>query len=173
MLNLDDFQPVNGTAYRKATPQAVIEVLERARQSRRTGRPQRLRVFYGNPRNGRDALHMCAFDGLTGYVGRATGNFKTVLMVHNSRSLGGDHITDHHIVKIVDTRTKRVLYKHPRYYQPHLEVFEGCHPDYPFEVIRTPDPDDPDDLGEVLARFETAKQASRFLKFMLGERMSP
>ena len=169
MLNLDDFQTVNGTAYRKATPQAVIEVLERARQNRWAGRPQRLRVFFGDPETGLDE---CSEWGTVGYVGRATGSFKSVLLVHNSRSLGGDHISDQRIVKIMDTRTKRVLYEHPTYHLPKLEVDPswGCE-DYPVTVWKVSAESEHGSIRGEMARFKDTGKAQNYVDFMMGKRM--
>lgn len=101
---------VNGTTYHTNTPQAVIDVLERARQ---TG--QRLRLYYGDAATGRDWRQV--YD-VTGTIGRSCGSIKIPLMIANRRSSGGPGILDHCIVKITTTKKPyTVLYVHSTYHQ--------------------------------------------------------
>lgn len=102
---------INGTYYHPDTNDLVIEVLERAKQNR-----TRLMLDYGHE-NGQSWGEI--YD-ITGYVGRSTGTQKIPLLVHNKRSLGGGAILSQCIVKISESRGKKVLYQHPNYkpYQP-------------------------------------------------------
>ena len=98
-MNVDQtkYKVVNGTFYRLDTPDEVVQVLERAREQR-----QRLAVAFkaeSEPKYGR--------------VGRSLGPVKVPLLVHNTRSLGGDELWTDGIVEIRDSATKQVLYMAP------------------------------------------------------------
>lgn len=106
---------VNGTTYHAQTPQAVIDVLERARWSE-----QRIRLHYGDTKTGSDWLEEY---GVTGRIGRSTGSQKIPIMIANAQSMGGPGILDHCIVKITTTiQPKQVLYQHPKYQKPALRI---------------------------------------------------
>jgi hypothetical protein len=51
-----------------------------------------------------------------GYVGNSMGPLRVPLLIHNRRSLGGGAVLDHCIVRIIETRTGRVIYSHPSYH---------------------------------------------------------
>jgi len=106
---MNKYKETNGTSYHKETNETIINVLENARMNR-----NRLRVFFGDIKTGRswDEEHETI-----GYIGRSTGTFKIPLLVHNTRSFGGGGLLDHCIVKIVDTKTKKTLYIHPKFNQ--------------------------------------------------------
>ena len=59
---------------------------------------------------------------MAGYIGRSTGSQKIPLLIYNTRSMGGDHILDHCIVKIATAVGKHVLYQHPKYHAAELRV---------------------------------------------------
>lgn len=102
------YQVINGTYYDLATRQNVINVLENARLN-----DYRIRVYYGDISTGLDWNEQ--YD-VTGYVGRSTGPVKRPLLIYNKRSFGGGVILDHCIVKITESKGKRVLYQHPLYH---------------------------------------------------------
>jgi hypothetical protein len=95
---------VNGTTYNDKTPRQVVDILERARESR-----DRLCIRYGDPETGRDwgDPRMC------GRIGRSTGTIKIPLLIKTSRSTGGEGLLEHVIIRI--TSGGRVLYEHPKY----------------------------------------------------------
>jgi len=72
---------VNGTSYNEKTPRAVVDILERVRQSR-----ERICIRYGDPATGRDwgDPRMC------GRISRSTGTVKIPLLIKTARSTGGD-----------------------------------------------------------------------------------
>lgn len=89
------YKVVNGTYYQAETPDEVIQVLERARESR-----VRLAIAYkaeSQPEYGR--------------VGRSMGPVKIPLLVHNTRSMGGGGICTSIITEIRESSGGRVLYK--------------------------------------------------------------
>lgn len=93
--------------YHKDTPQGVINALESARARR-----VRVRVWYG-----KDGTSWDEENDIMGYIGSSTGPKCIPLMVNNNRSMGGPHLLDHCIVKIVETADHTILYKHPQFKQ--------------------------------------------------------
>ena len=112
------FRPGNGQTIRyhrhggiyvhEQTPIGVVRALNTAHQAR-----THIRIRLGDTGTGKDWLE--EFD-VEGYVGNSIGPLKVPLLLHNRRSLGGGAILDHRIVRIVETRTGRVLYSHPNYH---------------------------------------------------------
>lgn len=154
----------NGTSYHDDTPEKVIDALEYARVSQ-----QRVRIFYGDAETGRDWLE--EWD-VTGYIGRSYGPRHIPLLIHSNRSHGGGALLDHCILKVVLTRSKRVLYQAKNYQPPNLAISappetigkvnlreEG----YTTGVYRD---------GQNVANFKSEWQAKRYIAFMLGQRMN-
>lgn len=165
---------VNGVTYHDETPDSVIRVLENARASKR-----RVRVRYGFTEHapevkedpsklGRDWLDE---HGCEGTIGSSMGPKRVPLLIHNSRSMGGGAILDHCIVRIIDSRTKTVLYTHLAYHNAKFEILERDHfiaeaeamksgykfaPLY-FAVLAN---------GEVHAQFESFEKARRWARRM-------
>lgn len=108
--NTITYKLINRTAYHLETPDAICKVLEEARLK---GYRQRLLLDFGDTETGKSWQEK--FD-IAGYIGRSTGRIKIPLLIHNTRSSGGGAILDHCIIKITDTRTKQVLYKHKKYH---------------------------------------------------------
>ncbi|OIQ71939.1 hypothetical protein GALL_464440 [mine drainage metagenome] len=77
-----------------------------------------MRVFYGDRETGRDWLE--EFDTI-GRIGRSTGSMKVPLLVPVGEH-GGPAILDDCVVKLMDAKTGRVLYQHPKYHQPECEI---------------------------------------------------
>ena len=96
------------TTYNKDTSKKVIDILENAIDTRK-----RVRVFYGDTKNGRDWLEEY---GTIGRIGRSCGENKIPILIANSRSLGGGALLDDCIVKI--TIDKTVVYQHELYNLP-------------------------------------------------------
>jgi len=107
------YQVVDGTAYHKATPKGVINILEEARLSNRA---IQLRFCFGDVETGRDweEIH-----DTTGYIGRSTGSIKIPLLIKTPRSTGGGGLLDHCIVKIERRYGKKCVqvYTHPKYHK--------------------------------------------------------
>jgi hypothetical protein len=101
------FKTSDGTCYNTQTPDKVVQILERARRDR-----TRLVFDYGDATTGK-SWGEC-YD-IVGYIGRSTGTNKIPILVFNSRSWGGGAISDDCIIKISESKGKRMLYVHPTY----------------------------------------------------------
>lgn len=95
---------VNGITYHKDTPDAVIAILEKSRKEK-----LRIVLTYGDPITKKE-WEPSAYPE-RGHVGNSIGPIKIPLLIRTSRSLGGESILDHCIVKIVESKGGRVLYK--------------------------------------------------------------
>lgn len=142
-----------GTWFHRDTPKAVRDILESAHKS-----GTRLRLFYGDTQTGRDWLE--EFD-VIGTIGRSTGTLKVPQLIASSRSMGGGAVLDNCIVRIIDTATRRELYRHPQYVTPGFDLRHSSMIDHPWEVLHN---------GQIHARFKTAEKAKRWIAFMRGER---
>ena len=104
----------NPIDYHPDTPHAVKQTLEIAQRN-----GERIRVYYGDTKTGipwNEEHYVC------GYVGRSTGEKPILLLVHNTRSLGGGAILTHCIVRIAASRGKRTLYQADNYHPPIVTV---------------------------------------------------
>lgn len=135
------------------TPNRVATLLNNLTMSK-----QRVRIVYGNPDTGKDWLEE---HDVVGTIGKSTGNKPIPLLIHNARSFGGGAILDHCILKIVDVKSKRVLYQHEKYLAPKFEIgFLAITGQYSVTVD-----------GKVQANFKTEKKAQNYIDFMLCKRM--
>lgn len=151
-----EYKVVNGTSYHVDTPDAVIEILDKARI-----KDTRIRIFYGDRKTGRDWLD--TYDNI-GQIGRSSGPCKIPILLHTRSSLGGPGILCNHIIKI--TIDKQTVYRAPNYYLPELhiarnydEATKAMGLQYCLE----------DDKG-VVARYKTREQAEKAVAFYRGER---
>lgn len=104
---------INGTWYDHRTDPRVVEILERYRMDRGfLGSGARLRLEYGDPDTGRSWG-----DFEAGYIGRSTGTQRILLVVHNTRCIGGPAILTHCIVRITECRGNHLVWQHPRYHR--------------------------------------------------------
>lgn len=100
------YKVVDGVSFNPSTPDQVVRILLNYMGTR-----QRIRVFYGDPKTGRDWGE--EYDTM-GYVGRSMGPVKIPLLINNTRSYGGGGILTGSIVRI--TVDKRNVYVNPRYH---------------------------------------------------------
>lgn len=98
----------DGIYFHAETPVEVVRALNAAHQAR-----TRIRIHLGDRETGQDWLEEHETEG---YLGNSTGPLKVPLLLHNRRSLGGGAVLDHCIVRIIETRTDRVVYSHPAYH---------------------------------------------------------
>ena len=97
-------QVVNDTWYHRDTPAELVALLERCR----TTTHQRIRLIYGDVATGK-AWGEDSRDA--GTIGRSMGTKKIPLLVRTSRSMGGEAILTHCIVKVLESRGSSVLYE--------------------------------------------------------------
>lgn len=105
----------NGVYFSEGTPEKVMQICSNA------NRKSRLRFWYGDNKTGKswnEENYIC------GYIGRSTGSKKIPLLISKINSYGGGGLLTDCIVKIVDIRTKKVLYQHENFNQS-VFVAEG------------------------------------------------
>ena len=117
----------SGTAYHIDTPEKVVSVLETARINQ-----TRVKIYYGDKETGRDWHEE---HDTTGRISRSTGTVKIPLIIHNNKSIGGPSILDHRIVKIKRLSDGYILYQHPNYQPPKIEITDSQQPEYNFSLI--------------------------------------
>jgi len=138
-------QIVNGVEFNSETPRELVDTILNL------SRDTRVRVWYGeNGKSWNEENDIC------GYIGRSTGQIKLPLLINNSRSMGGGALLDSCIVKMIDTRTNRVLYKHQNFSQS-VFTANGC------KVYSN---------GELYANCKSEDSAQRLTDFMNGKRHS-
>lgn len=149
----------DNTWYHAETPDDLIVVLEHARENK-----LHVRVWYGDTETGRDWMEEY---NVTGRISRSTGHVQIPILLANTRSYGGPGLLDHCIVKLVCTETRQVLWVHPKYQIPVMEIkLDVEHePRNLWTVSRIGEP------GYV-AQFKTRSQAERWADFMLGRRLN-
>ena len=134
------------------TSSRVAVLLNRLTESK-----QRIRIVYGETETGKDWLEEY---GVLGSIGKSTGSKQIPLLISNSRSTGGGAILEDCILKIVDVKSKKVLYQHDKYIAPKFDIVPSI-VGYSVTVD-----------GNVQANFKTIKQAQNYIDFMLCKRMS-
>ena len=133
-------------------PHRVFNILEDARIGRHL-----LHIFFGENVTGRDWMEE---NDCVGHIGRSMGPKKVLLLVEPGED-GGPEISMSSIVKIVRfTRVPTVLYQHPAFNQPTMEIVASEIPGYNATVLCN---------GSVHANFKTVAQAEKWIKFMKGE----
>lgn len=113
----------------------------------------RVRVFYGKT-DGKAWVE--EFD-IMGYIGRSTGGDMAIpILLYNKKSIGGCGILVDSIVKLVETKSKKVLYQHPKFTMPDIQTH------FCYVMV---------DNG-IHANCTTNEKAIRLTKFLKGERNS-
>ncbi|MCK9513679.1 MAG: hypothetical protein M0R28_20980 [Pigmentiphaga sp.] len=132
------------------TPEAVQRILSDA-----VGiRSQRFRIHYGDAETGRDWLEEWNVEG---YIGRSTGREQIPLLVYNRRSMGGPGILSANVVKIRTARGGVVLWQHPKYHLPRIQLRCDLSARLAWEVLTD---------GSVHAAFHTEADRTRWLRKM-------
>jgi len=151
---MKQYKTINGTSYDNCTPDEVVAILEKARQTR-----TRLHVSLGDSESGRDWLEE---NDVYGVIGRSTGSVKIPLLIDNRRSLGGPGLLDHCIVRIRTSQGGRILWEHPNYHHGNLEIRRKTEPlelsegrVLAVDVLRD---------GEIHASFETIAKARHWVR---------
>ena len=131
-------------------------------------RKVRVRIWYGSIETGHAWLEELE---VTGQIGLSMGPIRIPILLSNSRSIGGGGVLDHCIVKIQETKSKRVLYEHDTFGRGHFRI--GGEPEYDQVPIPVYHYHTGDDKGwQNVANFRTWDQAVRWVDFMTGKRMT-
>jgi hypothetical protein len=85
-----------------------------------------------------------------------------MILLANSRSMGGGVISLNRVARIREARGGRELYRRSDYRQPALTIRRGSDADYPVEVVAAP--------GGVIRRFKS-ERASQAWASRLGVRV--
>lgn len=154
---------VSGTHYDDRTPKELVDLLEDARINR-----HHVRVFYGDTTTGEDWLESFAS---VGRISRSMGRIKVPIMLQRSNSYGGPAILTHCIVRLLVNDVE--VYRHENYIQPALFINPGTTTAdgilYKAEVYKI----DRFYRSQLVARFKSIGEASRWIDFMLGKRRTP
>ena len=147
---MTEYKVIEGVSFDKDTPDKVCYILLNAMATR-----QRIRVFYGDIKTGKDWTE--EYDTM-GYIGRTRGPVKVPLIVANSKSSGGFPLSTDSIVRI--TIDKRTVYQHPKYHIGKIEIRPAPYPGYSHGVFIN---------GENHANFKTKEKAEKWVRFIKGE----
>lgn len=142
-----------GTYFMPGTPNNVRRILENYRLSH-----SQIRIFLGDTETGRDWLE--EYDVL-GHIGRSTGWLKCPLLI-KARACAGPAILTACIVRLLDVKTRRELYRHPAYHQPQLSIEAIGQGPYKASVLVN---------SKLHARFKNEAAAARWVAFMCGDSM--
>lgn len=145
----------NQTWFDGRTPIQVQKALEQLRLS-----GKKARIFLGDTKTGRD--WMDEFDTI-GTIGRSMGPMKTPLIGE------GHAVLTHCIVKLVNTATGEVVYQHPKYHLPKIELVEA--PDYEKSSGYTHSVLVADAEGEMQCHgnFKSSTAAQAWINFISGQ----
>lgn len=139
------------TWFHPDTPVELQAILERCRENRTP-----VRCFFGNPKTGRDSLEEF---NVTGRVGRSTGILRIPLLVPDG-DCGGDSLSSERVVKLVATRSGRVLWQHAAYHIPQLALVpDESHPGITWRL---------DVDGQCQARYRDIGEAAEHVAFITG-----
>lgn len=137
------------------TPIQVQKALEHLRLS-----GKKVRIFLGNTKTGRDWME--EFDTI-GSIARSMGPMKVPL-------IGDGHaVLTHCIVKLVNTATGEVVYEHPKYHLPKIELVNA--PDYEKSSGYTHSVmvEDADGDMQCQGNFKSSKAAQAWINFISGQ----
>lgn len=138
----------DSTYYPEGTSDELIEILEKARFNR-----TRLKIYLGNAKTGKDWMEE---DSKLGKIGRSMGPIKVPILIKTVHSHGGEVIPTNCIVKLVTSPSGIVLYQHPEYHQPKMEILGDGDGKYSHAIVID---------GDVYSRHESWRSANRlFLK---------
>jgi hypothetical protein len=136
-------------------PDTLPEVRKLLEAYRKSG--AKVRIFLGDALTGQDWLNEC---DVYGRIGRSTGPLKVPLLVEPGEH-GGSAILTACIVRIVDGKTRKDVWRHPRYQAPVFRLAQTpASGKYPAQVLK--------EDGSLYAAFRTEAKARRWVEFMQG-----
>lgn len=142
----------NNVRYNSETEDKLIEVMENCRKERR-----RVRIFYGS--NGKVWNEEY---NVIGYIGCTGGTRHIPILLPYAKSKLGSSILDRCIVRLIDVKTKEILYQKNNVVFPEHEIrkIDGL-PQYALYID-----------GKFYTFFATEEKARHFSDFLLGKRNS-
>lgn len=144
------------TYFEPGTDPKAARALEACRREQST-----VRLVLGDTASGRCWLG--EYD-VVGRIGRSTGALKVPLLIEPGADGGGAILTSC-LLRLIDWKSGRDLYRHAAYRVPELTIQRSAeYPDPSWEVVR-------DDSVE--ARFTDIGKAGAYLAFMCGETVEP
>lgn len=122
------YRTINGLCYNVLTPDEVIMVLEEARTQ-----STRIKIFYGYTQHEPFGCEWLRDDYVTeGYICRSDDDRISVpLMIQTKNAKDGFFVHSESIVKIISIKNESVLYQHPTYHHPRIEIRKVSLQQYP------------------------------------------
>lgn len=113
------YRVANGVCYNILTPDEVINVLEQVR-----GLSTRVKLFYGYTQHPPIGCDWVRDDAVTeGFICRSNNAVLSVpLILADKKAQRGYFVHSESVVKILNMRTDEVLYQHPKYHHPKVEI---------------------------------------------------
>lgn len=108
------YKLVGDMYFHEDTPTEVCDIILAARKSN-----AKLKFHWGDSATGRDWNEE---NDVIGYIGKSTGRIPVPLLLESRNSSGGGALLDHCVVKIVNNSTGKILYQHPLYKAPQVEI---------------------------------------------------
>ncbi len=146
------------TQFHKDTPKQVRDVLQSYCHN-----GEQIRLWLGNVKTGEVWQEENDVIGTIGNSRSTDGKHNVPLLIANRRSMGGGAILDHCIVRLMDCKTRRVLYQHPLFHLPTYRILPYTEGEFTHAVMA-------DDT--LTANFHSHKAAVNYVAFMTGERMN-
>lgn len=142
MKTKKQYKVIGGMSFDVRTNETICLLLQSLSLAR-----QRVKLYYGDPQTGKD---YCEEYDTTGRIGKSTGKDVIPLLITTSRSCGGCAVMDHGIVKIKLQSSGLVLYQHPAYVAPTVEIVTSDMPEYKYNTMVN---------GELHGRHKTLRSA--------------
>ena len=117
----------NGHCYHSETSEKVVSELEKAWY-----RKDRIRLYYGDVETGKNWNEE---SDIFGYVGFSTGKIKIPLLIPNRSCYGGGSILDNRIIKIKESKGKRILFQSSNFHQSTFEIVPSDMKEYKFNLL--------------------------------------
>jgi hypothetical protein len=144
------------TWFTPGTPAPVQNIIEAHRHSRKL-----VRLFLGDPQTGRDWMEE---HDVVGYIGRSTGGMKVPLLVRHGENGGGAILTDC-IVRLMDARSGKELYRAANYQLPTLNIVPVADQKMRAKGLVS---EVTDSEGKVHGRFPSVFRAAEYVEFITG-----
>ncbi len=143
------------TYFDPTTDPKAARVLERCREN-----STQVRLIQGDTETGRTWPDE---HDVVGRVGRSTGVLKVPLLVEPGAD-GGTAILTACLLAIVDWKSGKFLFRHPRYRAPDLLIRPSDNAERPWDVLHA---------EQVVACFQDIGKAGAYVAFMRGETVEP